>query len=50
MVTVIVPVVAPHALGGLAVTTGAGGTVGAAVMVTPTAGEVHPVAFLTVTL
>jgi hypothetical protein len=46
----MVPVVAVHVAGEAAVTVGAAGAVGAAPTVTEVAAEVHPPAFLTVTL
>ena len=48
--TLMVPVVAAHVAGAVAVATGAAGAVGAGPIVTETAAEVQPPAFLTVTL
>ena len=49
-VTVIVPVVAAHVVGEVAVAVGAAGAEGAALTVTCVAEEIQPVAFFTVTL
>ena len=49
-VTVIVPVVAAHVVGDVAVAVGAAGAVGAAFTVTCVADEIQPDAFITVTL
>ena len=49
-VTVIVPVVAAHVVGEVAVAVGAAGALGAAFTVTCVAADVQPAAFLTVTL
>ena len=49
-VTVIVPVVAAHVVGEVAVTVGAAGALGAAFTVTAVAADVQPAAFFTVTL
>ena len=49
-VTVIIPVVAAHVVGEVAVAVGAAGAVGAAFTVTWVAAEIQPAAFLTVTL
>ena len=48
--TVIVPVVAAHVVGEVAVAVGAAGALGAAFTVTVAAADVQPAAFLTVTL
>ena len=48
--TVIVPVLAAHVVGEVAVAVGAAGAVGAAFTVTGVAPEVQAAAFLTVTL
>ena len=48
--TLMVPVVATHVAGAVAVATGASGAVGAGPIVTDAASEVQPAAFLTVTL
>ena len=49
-VTVMVPVVAAHVVGDVAVAAGAAGALGAAFTVTCVAADVQPAAFLTVTL
>ena len=49
-VTVIVPVVAAHVVGEVAVAVGAAGAVGAAFTVTGVAPEIQPAASFTVTL
>ena len=49
-VIVIVPVVAAHVVGEVAVAVGAAGAVGAAFTVTCVAEEIQPAAFFTVTL
>ena len=49
-VTVIVPVVAAHVVGEVAVAVGATGAAGAAFTVTCVAADVQPAAFFTVTL
>ena len=48
--TVMVPVVAAHVAGAVAVAVGAAGAVGAGPTVTEVAAEIHPAAFFTVTL
>ena len=49
-VTVIVPVVAAHVVGDVAVAVGAAGAVGAAFTVTCVADEIQPDPFISVTL
>ena len=49
-VTVIVPVVAAHVVGDVAVAVGAAGALGAAFTVTCVAAEMQPDPFITVTL
>ena len=49
-VTVMVPVAAAQVAGAVAVAVGADGAAGAGLIVTDAAAEVHPAAFLTVTL
>ena len=48
--TVIVPVVAAHVVGDVAVAVGAAGALGAASTVTVVAAEIQPAVFFTVTL
>ena len=48
--TVMVPVVAAHVAGAVAVAVGATGAVGAGPTVTDVAAEMHPATFFTVTL
>ena len=47
---VIVPVGIAHVVGSVGVAVGAAGAVGAALIVTDSADEIHPAAFFTVTL